>query len=232
MDGFLELEPTQAPFRACIAVDKFVEVRFEPQMREEDVFDDGGPGGRSKPKKIGTRMVPSGNYQVMISTSVQGYSVTFSKAHHGATFYEEIREALKNGGGIAQDLTPGELEQQAAAQAEEERARKAKMEAAQIATGKSEAVEPGSTDPEMDAALKADAEKIDALQNPPTPIGLADKATAEVEADGYEADGEFYNNEYTCVNCNCDYSYECADPMFEIACPDCGTNNKPEDILG
>lgn len=238
MDGYIQLQPTQIPMQAVIAISQLVEVRMEPHMVEQDIMRE-PPGGGKRKKKVGTQMVPSGAMTVQVSTAVQGYGLTFNNQDHAKTMYNEIVAALAAGGGVAQDLTEHEKVQMKLQAEEAERLAAEKL--ARAEQGLPPIPEDtGSSDTEMDAALKADAQKLADLQEgeldesepmPTMAVGISDAATAEVEADGYDADPDMYNNEYTCVNCQCEYSYECADPEFEIACPECETINKPEGLL-
>lgn len=203
MQGILELAPTLIQFRAIINLEHLVEVRLEPHMAEQDVISKTGPGGRTKPKKVGKRMVPTGNTNLQITTLATGYSLTFEHAKNAGQMYDEINLCINTNGGKAQDLTSQDQQQ-------------IKLQRA--------------------AAAAAGAAKVDDNGDPivPDKVGISDAATAEVEADGFEAEPVIYNNQYVCSGCECEYEFECSDPEFVIACPDCNSENSPvkEDLLG
>lgn len=231
MQGFLELEPTQIPMRATISLDKFVEVRIEPQLKELPIYSDKntrGSGGGKKRKQIGTELQPTGLTNVQVSTTIQGYSLSFNNSQHAAAMYAGIREALLAGGGVARDITPEE--QSAAGLAEHvektitDKAEAAELETADALVAMAERTETSPEEETVDDLLDpAD----DASAEPATPVGIADAAIAEVEAEGYEADPPIVTNYYACSKCQCEYKFETTDVEFAIACPECETSNSP-----
>ena len=170
---------------------------------------------------------------VQVSLDTHGYALTFNNPKHAAVMYEEIRLGIANGGGVAQDLTPEEIKQ-----AEVQR-HAAEVAAKQEAEAQAEAQADRAAESQARAEERAAGEVNVSSENQEGGItagevnvhGIADAAAAAVEADGYDADPEMYNNQYTCSNCECEYTFECADPDFEIACPDCDTSNKPDSLL-
>ena len=229
MEGILEIEPRQVPFRGLIDRRHFVEARLEPEYREEDVMDmvKGPGGGKAKRKKVGTQLVATGRLHVKITCdNNQGYLLTYGDEPHAQAMYRSIYHAVGNGGGYCTDLTPEEIE---AEQQPDPAEGHQQLNLPEDGTGKTYHVESHGQEGGVTAGevTVEPPPTVDELKDAGVVEGISDRAAAEVEADGYAAEPEFAVNQYQCKHCGHEYEFECADPTFEIACPECDTTNAP-----
>lgn len=237
MEGILEIEPRQIPFRGTVALEHYVESRIEPEYREEDVMDmvKGPGGGKAKRKKVGTQMVATGRLHVKLTMdNGQGYLMTYGDEEHASAMYHSIRVAVHNGGGYCTDLTEEEVAAERAGE-QEVPAEGTEIELPQDGTGKYHV-----ESHDQQGGVTAGEVTVNEPPGPPPTVEELEEqgaiatqggaAAKEVEAEGYDAEPEFQTNRYTCKACQCEYSFECADPKFEIACPDCDTINAPDEV--
>jgi hypothetical protein len=217
------VQPTLLPVRTLIYIAEFVDVRFEPGLIDEPVFDDGdGPGGRKKPKKIGTRKVYSANAGFVITVATRQRVQTFlygpNQRQNAEILYQQIaRLALQGQSGVATDYVAPQPEQTPASKSEPEQP-------------EDEGVDVSDLDgPFIDKTngdeywTDSNGDKVYLDEH-----GVRHKSPqGATDGEGFERDPEYIDCMFQCSNPNCEhvYKFEVSDLDIKIPCPECETEN-------